>query len=345
MSKHRNSPQVQSFVQYSIGDLKNRAAGRWPEILQAAGMPSELLESRRGIPCPRCGGVDRFSVMRDLAERGAVLCRHCHNANTDPKAGDGIATLRWWLGLSLPDVVRWLGGYLGGGVAAPRMLERVYSIPIPQRTETERFELMANVWRKNMRPGWIERAAELLGLPVKPLERLRVGWSPCDKATAWPMRNEIGGVIGIRLRCPVTANKWAVRGSAAGLFYCPSLLSVQRPKRLWIVEGPTDAAAMLSLGFDTVGCPSAGGGGDLLADVAQRILPGEIVILADRDQAGSRGAERLSDALVIVAPVRIVSPPDGLKDARAWVCSGVCRDAIELAADCASVRSVVMEGE
>jgi DNA primase len=159
------------------------------------------------------------------------------------------------------------------------------------------------------------------------------------------MRNETGDVIGIRLRCPVTAKKWAVKGSAAGLFYSPSLLSVERHGRLWIVEGPTDAAAMLSLGFDCVGVPSAGCGVEYLTELARRILPGEVVILADRDEAGRRGAERLSDALVIVAPVRIVSPPQGIKDARAWVCSGACRDAIELAADCVSVQSVVMEGE
>jgi DNA primase len=161
------------------------------------------------------------------------------------------------------------------------------------------------------------------------------------------MRNGSGDVIGIRLRCPRTGNKWAVKGSAAGLFYSSDLLNVERPKRLWIVEGPTDTAAMLSLGFDTVGVPSAGGGADLLIDLARRILPREIVIIADHDEnkAGIRGAERLADALLIIAPVRIVTPPNGLKDARAWVCSGASRVAFESTADVVSVRTIVMEGE
>ncbi|MFN7683786.1 MAG: toprim domain-containing protein [Oligoflexia bacterium] len=186
--------------------------------------------------------------------------------------------------------------------------------------------------------------AELLGLPSAPLVRLGVGWSPSDRATTWPMRNGSGDVIGIRLRCPKTASKWSVKGSAHGLFYCPSLLSVERPERLWIVEGNTDAAAILSLGFDVVGVPSAGGGCDLLIDLARRILPGEVVVLADSDDSGRRGAERIADAMMIVAPVRIVSPPQGIKDSRSWVVSGASRKAIESAADAATVRRIAMEG-
>lgn len=105
MSKHRN-PRSKSHNNYSIDDLMRLAAGRWIEILMAAGIPSDALDGRRGRPCPRCGGRDRFAPMIDVAERGAVLCRHCHNGGTDPRAGDGLAALRWWLGCSVADAVR-----------------------------------------------------------------------------------------------------------------------------------------------------------------------------------------------------------------------------------------------
>jgi hypothetical protein len=206
------------------------------------------------------------------------------------------------------------------------------------------FGKLAALYTARMDAELLGHAADLLGLPPYPLARLSVGWSGSDSSTTWPMRDESGEMIGIRLRCPRTGSKWAVRCSAAGLFYDPGLLSVERPKRLWIVEGPTDTAAMLSLGFDVVGVPSAGGAIELVTELARRILPGEVVILADRDEAGRRGAERLSDALVIVAPVRIVSPPQGIKDPRAWVVSGAGRAAIESAADVANVRSIIMEG-
>ncbi|WP_168164319.1 primase-helicase zinc-binding domain-containing protein [Pirellula sp. SH-Sr6A] len=329
-------------VHFNIDEVKHRASGRWVEILSAAGIPSELLESRRGMPCPRCGGSDRFGTMRDLAMRGAVLCRHCFNGDTDPRAGDGLATLRWWLGVSLTAATEWLGLYLGCGHAAPRVREIVQSISIPREIDRKRFALAAEVWARNMRPEWLEKAAAMLGLPIEPLVRLGVGWSPEHRATSWPMRDGEGIVIGIRLRCPQTTQKWAVRGSAAGLFYCPTMLAIERPERLWCVEGPTDTAALLSVGLSAVGVPSAGGGADLLVALARRVRPGEVVIVADRDDAGRRGAERLADALVIVAPVRVATPPEGVKDARAWVVGGADRAAIESMADSAPVRSIVM---
>jgi phage/plasmid primase-like uncharacterized protein len=157
------------------------------------------------------------------------------------------------------------------------------------------------------------------------------------------MRDAEGKVIGIRLRCPRTARKWALNGSKAGLIFDPD--SMAEPiDRLWVVEGPTDAAALLSIELDVAGVPSAGGAADLLVALARRVRPSDVVIVADRDEAGQRGAERLRDALLIVAPVRIVTPSIGIKDARAWVGSGVGRLTIEQVADCAQVHRVVFHG-
>ena len=178
---------------WTVADLMKIASGRWLEILQAAGMPASALDGKRGRPCPRCGGSDRYSPMIDLAQRGAVLCRSCFNANTEPRSGDGIATLRWWMGCDARDVIRWLACYLGLSdgdytPAAVRPIERRIAIP-EQVVDPVRFRLMAEVWRRNMRPNYLLRAEELLGLPVDPIERLGVGWSVEHQATTWPMRN------------------------------------------------------------------------------------------------------------------------------------------------------------
>ena len=83
--------------------VKAAAAGRWMEILPAAGIAAELLDGR-GHPCPRCGGADRFAAMRDVAERGAVLCRGCF-----PKGGgDGLATVKWIRDIDFPAAVRFV---------------------------------------------------------------------------------------------------------------------------------------------------------------------------------------------------------------------------------------------
>lgn len=87
--------------------IKAAAAGRWLEILPAAGIPAELLDGK-GHPCPRCGGTDRFAAFNDVAERGAVICRRCFSEG----GGDGLATVAWIRGVDFPAALRWLGEYL-----------------------------------------------------------------------------------------------------------------------------------------------------------------------------------------------------------------------------------------
>lgn len=348
MASNRNPRRNSKRDHYNVADLLRLSSGRWLEILQAAGVPSNAIDGRRGRPCPRCGGKDRYSPMADVVERGAVLCRSCFNASTEPRSGDGIATLRWWLGVDARDAIRWLSCYLGlsDGDHAPvscRPIERRITIP-QQPIAPDRFKLMAEVWRRNMRPEYLRRAAELLGLDSVPLERLSVGWAPEHKATSWPMRNGSGDVIGVRLRCPATGAKWAVTGSKAGLIYCPGSIGVEDVERVYVVEGPTDTAAMLSIGLKVVGVPSAGCGSDLLCDLFRWIKPAEIVIVADADGPGVDGAERIADAVLIMAPVRIITPGDGAKDARAWVVGGADRSVVDGVADAAPLRCLTIGG-
>lgn len=90
-----------------------------------------------------------------------------------------------------------------------------------------------------------------------------------------------------------------------------------------ICEGATDTAALLGLGFDALGVPMAGHCGDLLAE----LLKGRhAAIVADADDAGRRGADKLARHLLgATASVRIVAPPLGAKDARAAVIAGATR--------------------
>ena len=332
-------------------DLRRMARGRWREILVAAGVPADALEGRHGRPCPKCGGRDRFAPMRDFDERGALLCRSCHHGSSDPRCGDGIAALRWWLGVDTAAALRWLSSFLGvvPGAHVPRVVVPVVSPQVTRSLSDDdrrRFELMARVFRANLKTDAERKVANDLGVSPDALRRLSVGWSPSHCATTWPMLDADGNVIGIRFRCPRTARKWAAVGSMAGLFFDPDSMSGDDPiDRLWIVEGPTDCSALLSIGLDVVGVPSAGGAADLIVALARRVRPWELVIVADRDEAGQRGAERLRDALLIVAPVRMMTPPIGFKDPRAWVCSGADSMGIERVADAAPIRRISLKGD
>jgi len=166
-----------------------------------------------------------------------------------------------------------------------------------------------------------------LGVEYDALNRMGVGlWVDERDDSEWfsfPMTGDIrngGRIVGIRLRRG-DGTKISVRGGKEGLFlpaevYCGT-------DRLLVLEGPTDTAATLSLGFDAVGRPSCSGGVALLVDLVKSLKPGQVVIVADGDGPGRRGAEGLASRLVpLVRDLRVIEPPEGVKDMRAWVQAG-----------------------
>ncbi|MDE2298472.1 MAG: toprim domain-containing protein [Burkholderiales bacterium] len=58
-----------------LEDVKRRAYGRWTEILAGLGVDERILK-RRNLPCPLCGGTDRFQYTDKFGE-GNYHCRHC----------------------------------------------------------------------------------------------------------------------------------------------------------------------------------------------------------------------------------------------------------------------------
>jgi hypothetical protein len=85
-----------------------------------------------------------------------------------------------------------------------------------------------------------------------------------------------------------------------------------------IVEGGSDAAAGLDLGFLTIGRPSASGG---VAHLRALLGSLHVVMVGENDNgAGRIGAQSIGAALVgLAASVRIIYPPEGTKDLRQWL--------------------------
>ena len=134
-------------------------------------------------------------------------------------------------------------------------------------------------WRNQTKPGQIEKLADDLGVSSLALQRLDAVWAQEHNAWAFPMRNEHSRIIGIRLRNN-SGFKWAVKGSNAGLFIPAGL----RSRQLLIVEGPTDTAAGLTLGFDTIGRQSCVGQEDLVCKWLNNKRYDEIILLIDHDK-------------------------------------------------------------
>lgn len=71
-------------------NVRDVAAGRWPGILHALGVPEAALTGRHGS-CPMCGGTDRFRF-DDKDGRGTWFCSHCG-------AGDGVSLVMAFQGV------------------------------------------------------------------------------------------------------------------------------------------------------------------------------------------------------------------------------------------------------
>src|ERR1035437_10024689 len=58
-----------------VDDVKRRAHGRWTEILGSLQVDERILK-KRNLPCPLCGGTDRFQYT-DKFREGNYHCRNC----------------------------------------------------------------------------------------------------------------------------------------------------------------------------------------------------------------------------------------------------------------------------
>lgn len=159
-----------------------------------------------------------------------------------------------------------------------------------------------------------------LGVSGRSLEKLGVVHAPYHNTWAFPMRTGDNGLCGIRLR-NLKGDKWAERGSHQGLF-----IPQEEPSyRVMIVEGPTDCAAAITLGYYAIGRPSCSGGVDHLIQFIKRNDVKSAIIVADLDDPGLDGAKRLQE-LVPVTSCILTCPA---KDLRTFLNHGGNRPMLE----------------
>lgn len=174
----------------------------------------------------------------------------------------------------------------------------------------------------------LEVFAEVLGVDFLALKAIGVAWAKPHHAWAFAMRDQDGEVIGIRLRAN-DGRKWAVTGSKAGIFMAHPLL---RQPMAFICEGPTDTAAVLSMGLWAYGRPSCTGGTELLQKTIRQHGVKEVVILSDNDEPGIHGARRLAEQLPIRCCVLVPPTKDVREMARLGgggeLLMGLCRQTV-----------------
>lgn len=283
---------------------------------------SEWHRVDRGRPCPVCGRPDWCLYAGPADDPTAAIC-----ARTESEKGCGDAG---WLH-RLRDDGQWRPPRRSVRIAVPSNGSESASVDFQEVSQQAQSALPLPA---------LTRLADDLGLQAHSLHRLGVGWmaasdlrqlgTKCNSkgCFAFPMTDVSGEVRGIRLRSP-SGFKYSIKGSKQGLFVPSDLPDTDL---LLVTEGPTDAAALLDLGFVAVGRPSCSGGRGLLVDLVRVWRHPEIVIVADGDGPGRRGAESLAALLAAYSPaVRVIAPPKGIKDARQWKRTGATKQDVLVA--------------
>jgi len=282
--------------------------------------PLQWRDATKRQPCPVCESTRWCGVTVDGS---LVRCMWVPSDRPSP-GRDGSTGYIHELGQAIEDV---------GRVSR----RRVYT-PEPERSHVD-FASMMDRFRQATPGCQIAEFARSLGVTLRSLERLGVGFSRGDNAWAFPMTDAAGEIVGIRLR-NARGDKWTVGGSRNALFIPAG--PIVEPAL--VCEGPTDAAALLDAGFHAVGRASCNTGGP---DLEHLLAGRDVVIVSDRDeprqlpngswtQPGQEGAQKLAERLSQTASrVRVVMPPRPHKDARAWISAGGTPSAIQVRIDIA----------
>jgi putative DNA primase/helicase len=95
------------------GKLTDRCRGGWPPILLQLGVPlSDKALKHKNVPCPLCGGDDRF-FFSDREGSGSWHCRHCGY-------GDGVELVKRWKGVEFKEAAKLIEAVLDGVSASSR---------------------------------------------------------------------------------------------------------------------------------------------------------------------------------------------------------------------------------
>lgn len=166
-------------------------------------------------------------------------------------------------------------------------------------------------WQRDASDARVRLFANSLGVTADALRRLRIGWD--GDAWTFPMSDAAGRVVGVRRRF-IDGRKLSVKGGHEGCFVPINTIG-DMTDEVYICEGPTDTAYLLGLGIAAIGRPSCQGAVEIIKALVGRM---SVVIVADADGPGQKGATGLADALYRPGRcVRIVTPNRG-KDVREW---------------------------
>jgi hypothetical protein len=289
------------------------------------GHTSKRTEVNKGSPCQLCGASRGCSVGQD----GLFLCR----------GGKGDVTGFFKIGPSKHDsqFVAYRANndpllYRNQGSAAHNTSGKRAEKENAENSGNELLLPKALAWAEALVDARGVELAEHLGLPPYCLYSMpMIGLNKRDREGAcwtFPEMDGEGHLVGIMRRWP-DGHKKQVGNAPRGLTVPDHWTDGEGA--LYICEGASDTLAMVAMGLNAIGVPSAGGGLDYLPTLLNE-WPKEraIVVVGDMDPTpegkwpGKEGAVKIASVLsgLLKRPVLWTLPPQGIKDVRAWTGCG-----------------------
>jgi len=182
------------------------------------------------------------------------------------------------------------------------------------------WSAMHTVWKRGTTLAQLEDLSESLGVTVESLETIGACWAQEHRAWAFPMRLAGGVLIGFRLR-PLAGKKYAVTGSTNALFMPWPLPKLET---LYITEGESDLAALITIGLSGIGRPSCSSCVNMVNEFIAKHGVKRVVIVPDNDEPKERpdgstytpgidGAVSLQDKLRVPSAI-VMTPAKDLRE-------------------------------
>lgn len=241
-------------------------------------------------------------------------------------SGDVISLVQKLKGLSFIAAIT----KLSGGIEFQQTIKpRPARKPTEEKLTCEIATGLADQFYEFAPDSLIKKLSSQIGVSIQSLNALRCGYNTDRNVYTFPMRNWDFSICGIRTRA-LDGTKKAIERSKEGLF-APALTN---QRSMWneavmIVEGPTDCAAALDLGFYSIGRPSCTGASEQTIKFLLHIKPKYVIVVSDNDGPGLAGSQKLCEKIKSETKfkcTRIVLPT---KDIREFKNNGGTKQVIE----------------
>lgn len=241
-------------------------------------------------------------------------------------ASDGKVLVKCFAGCSFDSIVAALRlracDLFPGDQARPSTNRRTQSVKVStarradpsnaKRFAPSKIEADFAAHQRDATPQRIDTLARKLAVTASAIEAVGVGFD--DDVVIFPERNERGAIVGLLRRWP-NGDKKIRTGDSRGLTIPQGFQDRSGP--VYVTEGASDCLAALSLGLRAIGRPNTDGGAAELVELLAAV-PDEVIVIADNDEPGRRGAAKVAREIAdgLGRSVSILSPPEADKDLR-----------------------------